>query len=55
MESYEDLAFKPEKDTDLLEENKKLKDLLKECYTAMNEAQYWDQCRLLRIIDEVLK
>ena len=37
-----------------LEENIKLKELLKECYTAMGETQYWDMCKLLHKIDEAL-
>lgn len=39
---------------DVAEENSKLKELLKECYTAMGETQYWDMCKLLPKINKVL-
>ena len=38
-----------------LEENTQLKELLKECFIAINEGSYFDQCDILTKIDEVLK
>lgn len=39
----------------VLKENAQLKELLKECFIAINEGSYFDQCDILKKIDEVLK
>lgn len=39
----------------MLEKIKQLKELLKECFIAINEGSYFDQCDILKKIDEVLK
>lgn len=44
----------PERIEKLVKQNTKLKELLKECYTAMEETQYWDMCKLLPKINQAL-
>lgn len=40
---------------DMEKENAQLKELLKECFIAINEGSYFDQCDILKKIDEALK
>jgi hypothetical protein len=38
----------------LVEQNAQLKELLKECYIAINEGSFWDECDVLQKIDKAL-
>ena len=44
----------PKRIEELVEENAKLKELLKECFIAINEGSYWDRCDVLPKIDQAL-
>lgn len=38
----------------LVEQNDKLKELLKECYIAINQGSFWDECEVLHKIEQEL-
>ena len=44
----------PERIKELVKQNAKLRELLKECFIAINQGSFWDECEVLHKIEQAL-